>query len=41
MLHLGRQQIVLSPDDFFVGHECDYGAFDGLRLSLAMDGQIF
>jgi hypothetical protein len=34
----GRQQVVLAPDGFFVGHECDYGAFHGLRLSLAVGG---
>jgi hypothetical protein len=27
---------VLAPDGFFVGHECDYGAFRSLRLSLAV-----
>jgi hypothetical protein len=41
VVHRGRQQVVLAPDGFFVGHECDYGAFRGLRLSLTVGGQTF
>jgi hypothetical protein len=25
VVHRGRQQVVLAPDGFFVGHQCDYG----------------
>jgi hypothetical protein len=35
---LGCQPVALALDLIFVGHEGDYGAFYGLRLSLAVGG---
>ena len=33
VVRLGCQPVTLALDRVFIGHECDYGAFRGLRLS--------
>jgi hypothetical protein len=39
VVHLSRQQVVLTPDGFLIDDEWDFCAFSGLRLYLALSGR--